>query len=97
MSSTICAAIRNRAVITFSYGGGTRTVEPHCHGTSLANNEVLRAWQTQGYSSSGHHVGWKLFEVSQIVGLSTTEVRFSSNRPNYNPSDRGMKVVHCHV
>lgn len=64
MNAGICAAIRSRAVLQFSYDGGIRTVEPHCHGISRADNEVLRAWQTGGYSESGEPVGWKLFEVS---------------------------------
>jgi hypothetical protein len=97
MNAAICAAIRNRSVLRFMYGGGVRTVEPHCHGISQAGNEVLRAWQTGGYSESGDPVGWKLFEVSRITGFSQTGTAFSSNRPGYNPGDRQMKSVHCNV
>jgi hypothetical protein len=97
MNTSICAAIQSRAVLRFSYGGGARTAEPHCHGISRADNEVLRAWQTGGFSESGNPEGWKLFEVSQITGLSRTDSTFSSNRPGYNPSDKHMKSVHCHV
>lgn len=97
MNGTICAAIRNRSIIRFNYDGGIRTVEPHCHGTSTAGNEVLRGFQTGGYSESGSPVAWKLFEVAKIQGVIQTGGTFASNRPGYNPGDRGMTSVHCHV
>ena len=97
MNSLICNAISRRAVIIFHYHGGSRTVEPHCHGISTAGNEVLRGYQTGGYSESGNPVGWKLFEVSDMQNIQITGGTFGQNRPHYNPNDKGMQVVHCHV
>ena len=97
MNSNICSAIRARAVIQFYYDGGDRIVEPHCHGTSTAGNEVLRGYQTGGYSSSGKPVEWKMYDVSKISNIRQTGQRFSSNRPGYNPNDKGMSSIHCHV
>ena len=97
MNSNICEAISRRAVMTFAYSGGVRMVEPHCHGVSRAGNEVLRGYQTGGYSKSGNPVGWKLYEVSQMSNIIITEENFTHNRPGYNPNDKGMQEVHCHV
>lgn len=97
MNTTICNAIQARAVIQFHYDGGLRVVEPHCHGISRRGKEVLRAYQVQGHSRSGKTVDWKLFEVSKISGLQETGQVFPQNRPGYNPDDRGMRTVHCHV
>ncbi len=97
MNAAICAAIQGRAILRFFYGGGTPTVEPHCHGISRADNEVLRAWQTDGFSESGDPVGWKLSEVRQITDLNQAGTAFSSNRPGYSPNDKYMKSVHCRV
>lgn len=97
MNSAICNAISRRAVISFYYHGGLRTVEPHCHGVTGAGNEVLRAYQTGGYSESGNPVGWKLYEVADMRNIQITEETFAQNRPRYNPNDRSMQVVHCHV
>ena len=93
----ICAAIEDRAEIRFSYDGGTRTVEPHCHGTSRTGKEVLRGYQTGGFSKSGPGAGWRLFEVRKIVSLRQTGGIFPSNRTDYNPNDNSMRSVHCHV
>jgi hypothetical protein len=97
VNQNICAAISKRAVVRFYYEGGIRTVEPHCHGTSTAGNEALRGFQTGGYSESGNPVGWKLFDVSKISAWGDAGSTFASNRPGYNPQDRGMSRVHCHV
>jgi hypothetical protein len=97
MNRSICEAIRDRAVVRFSYGGGSRTVEPHCHGMSSTGREVLRGYQTGGYSSSGNPVGWRLFEVAKISGFGPSGHTFLRARPGYNPRDQGIVSVHCHV
>ena len=97
MNRTICEAINSRQVIRFNYKGGLRTVEPFCHGISTAGNEVLRGYQTSGYSESGDPVGWKLFRVSEISNLTITDELFSGTRPGYNPNDSAMATIHCHV
>ena len=96
--SKICQAIRGRLVIRFRYdGGGYRTAEPHCYGTSTAGNEVLRAFQTGGASVSGQPVGWKMFDVSKMSSISLTNSSFIGSRPGYNPNDRNMISIHCRL
>lgn len=97
LNTNICNAIKRRAVIQFTYDGGKRSVEPHCHGTSAPGNEVLRGYQTGGHSESGNRVGWKLFDVSEIRSLQETGEFFDKNRESYNPNDSAMVNVHCHV
>ena len=96
MNLAICAAIRSRKVIQFSYDGDNRVVEPFCHGTSTAGNDLLRAYQVRGQSASGTPLGWKLFEESKITGLRQTGEVFTGNRQGYNPNDSAMAIVHCH-
>lgn len=81
MNTALCAAIRDRAIIEFFYNGGIRKAEPYCYGMSRTGNELLRAYQIGGYSSSGQSVGWKLFDVSKINHLRQMESSFSNNRP----------------
>ncbi|RIK78949.1 hypothetical protein DCC62_06595 [candidate division KSB1 bacterium] len=97
MNAQICAAIRSRAIVELYYEGGKRRVEPHCHGISMAGKEVLRAFQTAGFSESGQPVGWKLFEVAKIISFSQTGATFLNNRQEYNPNDHGMRRIHCRV
>ena len=97
MNDLICEAISSRKVIEFNYNGGVRVVEPHCHGISRAGNEVLRGYQTDGYSESGNSVGWKMFEVSGMSIVQSTGDVFDQNRPGYNPDDKHMTSIHCHV
>lgn len=97
MNPIICNAVASRSIIQFDYGGGRRTVEPHAHGVSSAGNEVLRAYQVSGYSSSGSSPPWRLFVVSRITNITVTSGVFTQNRPLYDPDDDGMVQVHCHV
>ena len=96
MDSRICSAIRNRQVLTFSYDGYHRVVEPHAHGLSKTDKEMVRAYQTAGDSSSGE-LGWKPFLVEKIVNLRTAGHAFSGTRPKYSRGDRGMNSVHCEL
>ena len=97
MNTSVCDAIRVRAVITFDYDGGARTAEPHLHGVSTAGNDVLCAWQTGGYSRSGQSSGWKLFRIEEMSDVVMTDQRFTGSRPGYNPEDSRMTMIHCRV
>ena len=97
MNPAICEAIQARRVVRFYYGGGHRVVEPHCYGMSTAGHEVLRGYQTSGYSESGESVGWKLFRVSEISGLEVTRETFAGARPGYNPNDSAMATIFCRL
>ncbi len=97
MNATICEAIAGRSVIEFEYQGGRRVVEPHAHGVSTAGNEVLRGYQTAGYSSSRKPPFWSLYVVSKMRSISVMSSTFNQNRPLYDPNDGAMSRVHCHV
>ncbi|GIV04287.1 MAG: hypothetical protein KatS3mg015_3117 [Fimbriimonadales bacterium] len=97
VNQTICAAIGSRRVLRFYYGGGPRTVEPHCYGRSRKGDELLRGYQTGGYSESRESVGWKLFHVSDISGLQLTGDSFVGPRAGYNPQDSAMEIVFCRL
>ena len=95
MNPTICFAIKSQRVIRISYDGGLRTVEPYCHGVSIAGFDLLRAYQTSGYSASRQSIEWKLIYVNQIQSLALTEVLFSGRRRGYNPNDSAMARTYC--
>lgn len=95
MNRTICDAIKSMRTLKFDYGGGTRIVEPHCYGVSRKGNELLRAYQTSGYSESGETEGWKLFSVEEISSVQFGANEFSGPRPQYNSRDRAMASIYC--
>jgi hypothetical protein len=94
MNPAICEAIKKRAVIAFQYKGSLRLVEPQCHGTSSAGNEVLRAIEVGDRSRSSEPIG-KLFDVSKMSALKETGRYFAKAARNHNPADRAMTFVHC--
>jgi hypothetical protein len=94
--SELCRAIGDRLIVRFEYGGGLRTVEPYCHGWSRAGVELLRGYQTFGFSSSGESAGWKTFHVARISALRTTDAAFTP-RPDYERDDATIRHRHCSV
>lgn len=97
MNSTLCEAIQNQNLVEFYYDGGQRVVEPYCHGISTAGNEVLRGYQTAGFSSTGTVPDWKLFRVDKIRRLDITSNTFGGIRPSYDPNDSAMNHIFCCV
>lgn len=90
--NTICSAIKNRTVLSFTYKGRTRTVEPHLLGYDSDGDLTLSAWQLSGTSQ-----GWRDFHVSKLGGLSTTDKSFSGARAGYNPNDSTISQVVCRI
>ena len=95
MNTILCQAIKERRVVRFYYDGGVRDVEPHCHGCSKDDNDLLRGYQVGGYSSSGDSIGWKMFRLDRMSGLVTTAATFHGPRPEYDPNDNRMATVYC--
>lgn len=94
MEDLICEAIENQNIIEFEYNGEPRVVEPHCLGVSTAGNTVLRAYQIDGYSSSGK-MGWKLYDLNNADGLEILDETFDGPRDGYNPNDKAMDEIIC--
>jgi predicted DNA-binding transcriptional regulator YafY len=99
MKTMICAAISDKKALRFLYDGdGERIVEPYCFGESQTGVDVLRAYQTRGYSSSGTPQGWRLFDVSKIANLTILEDEpFAGERKGYNPNDSIMVRFYCRL
>jgi len=97
MISQICTAIKNMNVLTFTYDGFDRVVEPHAYGNDRKGQDVMRAFQTEGGSDSGDAFGWKLFLTSNIQSLQIQTHTFPSPRPGYRPGDKVMQRIYCQL
>ena len=97
MKSIICSAINERRELHFYYNGGYRTAEPYCYGISRKGNELLRAFQTGGYSESGNPENWKLFSVDKMDEITITTEEFLGDRPEYKPDDSAMEDIYCNI
>ena len=97
INAFICRAIRERRVLRFSYDGGSREIEPHCHGFSREAHELVRGFQLSGASRSGEPVGWKTFRVDRMEAVAVTFATFTSPRDGYDAAENRMASVHCSV
>jgi hypothetical protein len=91
-------AIDNKIIIKIFYRGdksiaaGQRTIEVFAYGRSLANNEVIRAYQLAGDTKT-EMPGWKLFRTDRITRWVETNKRFSQPRPDFKLTDKGMSTT----
>ena len=93
----IAEAIRNRFVLTFSYHGHHRVVEPHTYGMDGKGHMVLRAYQIGGTSGSGRIPAWRIFHEADILSLATTEAKFASAAPDYVANDPFFSTIHAQI
>jgi len=95
MKTEICNAIRNKKIIEFIYDGESRTVEPHCYGLTTKGNEAIRAYQIDGFSSSGK-MGWKLYDLSKVKNIQVLDETFDI-RDDYRKGDKNMSRIFCEL
>ena len=89
----LMSSIDQQRVLTFTYNGQPRVVEPQAYGLSVAGKQVLRAFQRSGGSNSNSQEARKLFEVAKIQKLRKTSEKFPGARPGHNPNDSAMVEV----
>lgn len=97
MNQTIINAINNMEVLSFTYKGNSRVVEPHAYGMGSDGDDLLRAYQVGGYSSSGRLPKWRLFEVNEIYNLSLISEKFKEARPDYHRNDKVMDRIYAQL
>ena len=95
MNNQIINAIENQNVVEFYYEGELRIVEPHCYGKTTAGNEALRAYQIDGYSSSGK-MGWKMYDLGKADNFEVSDETFST-RSDYKRGDKGMSDIYTQI
>jgi len=96
MLQTIIKAIQNREILSFSYSGILRVVQPAAVGVSRAGNDALRCYQIQGgHITPGHE--WDFCEVSKISGLRATGEYFEGEPPGYKRGDKHMITIYAEL
>ena len=93
----ISEAIRTQHLLTFSYDGYQRTVEPHTYGIDRKGREALLAYQVSGGSESGERVGWKIFHERDMSGLAVLPQPFRGSRPGYKREDKAFARIKAQI
>jgi hypothetical protein len=93
----IPAAIQNKQLLSFSYDGYSRTVEPHTYGVDTKGHRALRAYQVAGGSDSGQFTGWKIFHANEMRNLTVLPAQFSGPRQGYKRGDKAFAAIHAQL
>ena len=95
MTEAVLNAIKEKRLLSFTYQGQRRVVEPHIYGRNAAGNDILTAWFVQGYSESLSVPGWRSYLVSEARDLVQLDEMFEHPRPGFNPSDPHFVQVYA--
>jgi len=90
---SIQQAIAGRFLLSFSYDGYSRVVEPHCYGRNKKGDLALRAYQVGGGSESGEYIGWKIFKADEMRGVQLLQKQFAGARPGYKRNDTAFSTI----
>lgn len=90
---SVATAIQGRNLLSFMYDGFRRVVEPHAFGVDTKGHMALRAYQVSGGSKSGDNVGWKLFHIDEMLGVSVLPQTFVVPRPGYKRGDKAFSRI----
>lgn len=98
MELTICNAIATFQTLRFVYRGGVRRIEPYCHGFGEQEQELRLGRQLGGASVSENPRQWRIFSVSEMVGIDLAQGNFAPV-DGYNPTAPHPSIldVHCSV
>lgn len=97
MIQAIISAIQNKHALSFIYDRYSRVVEPHTYGVDSKGHAALRAYQVRGGSESGEYIGWKLFHVNEMHGLTVLSEHFAGARPKYKRGDSAFSTIHAQL
>ncbi len=89
-------AIHSRHILSFTYKGHHRIVEPHTYGVDQNGHMVLNAYQIGG-SSSGTIPDFRNFVMADIIALSVSEKIFSGPRPGYKRNNSFYSTIHAQL
>lgn len=96
-NSSIIEAINNKQKLEIYYDGGVRIVEPYCYGNGTSGNDLLRAFQTNGYSKSGEPTGWKLMITNEMKNIEILDEIFEHNNSQYKRNDKAMRTIYAQI
>ncbi|MEI6775641.1 MAG: hypothetical protein WCK70_01945 [Chloroflexales bacterium] len=96
MDTIIRAAIANKQLLSFSYHGLLRIVEPHVYGVQSGKYQLL-CFQVRGQSSSGRLPDWRRIDLSQAQNLRILDEYFPGRRPypsgKHSSFDQQLAIV----
>jgi len=93
VNNQIIKAIQELRLLTFTYKGSYRTVEPHTYGCSIKGANGLCAWQVGGASG----LGYRLFLERDMQNIVVADQHFEVPRPDYRRSDQRFSSIYAEL
>lgn len=87
MRDQLTAAIEQRKIVTFTYDGLARRVQPAAYGIgNRKGKDTLHAYQIGGESQRGGIPHWRNFHVEKMSSVTVLDEVFGPNPPGLRPN-----------
>ena len=94
MKELLIQAITERKVLSFTYKGQHKEVEPFTLGVHKdTHNLLLSAFYLDGESDTTDEPDWRLYTVDKIEDLEIKDIVAFDIRIGYNPNDERMSEI----
>jgi predicted DNA-binding transcriptional regulator YafY len=93
MNTAILKAINQRQLLSFSYKGGQRRVEPHTYGRQPSGHDYMCAWQLAGGSGSD----FRFYRLDEMLGIAIEQAEFEGPRFGYRKGDRRFSQIYAEL
>ena len=90
------SAIATRRLVKLRYNGSFRVVEPHDYGVQKGVDRLL-AYQQQSFGPKKSELGWRLFDVAKIEGLTVLDTVFKGSRGASHQTHHVWDTVYARV
>ncbi len=97
MNQIIIKAIKNLHVLSLTYDGISRKVEPHAYGIGSKGVELLLCYQIRGAHGSIAPHDWDWLTVPKISAMTDTGDTFSGARPQYKRDDKRLSTIYAQL
>lgn len=93
----IITAIQGRKILSFTYDGHARIVEPYTYGIDSKGHPALRAYQTGGTSQSGRLPEWRLFHENDMRQIAVLDTSFAPRLSEYRRGDKAFSTIYREI
>ena len=96
VDARIREAIAGKHLVEVRYKGRTRLAEPHDYGRQHGQDRLL-VYQLNTTGTSGHPVGWRLFDLGKIESLTVLDAKFRGSRRVAHQDHHTWDILYARV
>ena len=97
VDARLVSAVLEHRLLTFTYHGHDRVVEPHLYGVAPGGEVLLHGYQTSFGGVSAKPPGWRTFAVKDLKNIGLDEGGFAGAREGYTAARPRLATIWAEI